>query len=198
MEAAATPAPAPRRSVLVWILGVFTLTAILELAMGRTFFGPDGRFGLWEGDIWSAGNSQRFADPYSFSHIGHGLLFFALLWGVARKLDLRYRLLIATVLEGAWEILENSPIIINRYRQATIAVGYAGDSVFNSLSDILMMSLGFFLASKVRPWQSVAILAAMELGCLFAVRDNLTLNVLMLIYPIHAIKVWQLAGRRPG
>jgi hypothetical protein len=184
--------------VTVWILGVFVLTAILELAMGRTFFGPDGRFGLWEGDIWSAHNSQRFADPYSFSHIGHGILFFALLWGAARKLDVRHRLLIATVMEGAWEILENSPIIIHRYREATIAQGYAGDSVFNSLSDLLMMALGFFVAWKTKPWQGLAILLAMELGCLFAVRDNLTLNVIMLIYPLQAIKAWQLAGRPPG
>ena len=198
MDPQAPPAPAPRKSVAVWILGVFVLTAILELAMGRTFFGPDGRFGLWEGDIWSAHNSQRFADPYSFSHLGHGILFFALLWGVARKLDVRHRLLIATVMEAAWEILENSPIIINRYREATIALGYAGDSVFNSLSDILMMGLGFFVALNTKPWQSLAILLAMELGCLFAVRDNLTLNVIMLICPIQAIKAWQLAGRPPG
>jgi hypothetical protein len=183
--------------VTVWILGVFVLTAILELAMGRTFFGPDGRFGLWEGDIWSAHNSQRFADPYSFSHVGHGILFFALLWGVARRLSVRHRLLIAVVLETAWEILENSPIIINRYRQATIAAGYEGDSVFNSLSDLLMMMTGFLLASKLRPWQSLAVLLAMELGCLIAVRDNLTLNVLMLVYPLQAIKAWQLAGRSP-
>jgi len=195
MEPAPPPPAPPRKSVAVWILGVFVLTAILELAMGRTFFGPDGRFGLWEGDIWSAGNSQRFADPYSFSHIGHGLLFFAFLWVVARKLPVRHRLLIAVLLEAGWEILENSPVIINRYRAATIATGYSGDSVFNSMSDILMMGLGFLLASKVRPWQSAAILLAMELGCLIAVRDNLTLNVIMLIYPLQAIKAWQLAGR---
>ena len=181
----------------VWIAGVFVLTAILELAMGRTFFGPDGRFGLWEGDIWSPHNSQRFADPYSFSHIGHGIVFFALLWGVARKLDVRHRLLIATVMEAAWEILENSPIIIHRYREATIALGYEGDSVFNSLSDILMMTLGFFVALKTKPWQSVSILLAMELGCLIAVRDNLILNVIMLIYPLRAIKAWQLKGKAP-
>lgn len=195
METAAPAPPAPRRSVAVWILGVFVLTAILLLVMGRTFFGPDGRFGLWEGDIWSAANSQRFADPYSFSHIGHGIVFFALLWLAARKLHERTRLLIAVVMEAAWEILENSPIIIERYRQATIAQGYEGDSIFNSMSDLLMMMGGFVLAWKLRPWQSLAVLLAMELGCLFWVRDNLTLNVLMLIYPIQAIKAWQLAGR---
>lgn len=197
MDPATPPAaaPAPGRPVTVWILGAFVLLAVIELAMGRTFFGPDGRFGLWEGDIWSAHNSQRFADPYSFSHVGHGILFFALLWGVARGLAVRHRLLIATALEAAWEILENSPLIIHRYRQATIAAGYEGDSVFNSLSDLLMMMTGFLLASKLRPWQSLAVLGAMELGCLIAVRDNLALNVIMLVCPIQAIKAWQMKGR---
>lgn len=179
----------------VWILGVYVLTAILLLVMGQRFFGPDGRFGLWEGDIWSAHTSQRFADPYSFSHIGHGILFFGLLWLTARKLHVRHRLLIATVLEAGWEILENSPIIIQRYREATIAQGYSGDSVFNSLSDLLMMTLGFFAASKAKAWQSLALFVAMELGCLFAVRDNLTLNIVMLIHPIQAVKAWQLKGK---
>jgi hypothetical protein len=196
------PAPSsaarpPGRPVTVWILGAFVLLAVIELAMGRTFFGSDGRFGLWEGDIWSAGNSQRFADPYSFSHLGHGILFFALLWGVARRLPVRHRLLIAVALETAWEILENSPFIINRYREATIAQGYAGDSVFNSLSDLLMMSLGFLFASKVPPTASAGALLAMELGCLICVRDNLTLNVVMLLYPLQAIKIWQLKGKGP-
>lgn len=192
------PAPAPADPRATWaILGVFVLTATILLAMGQTPFGPDGRFGIWEGDIWSSGNSQRLADPYSFSHLGHGILFFALLWGVARRLSVKQRLLIAVLLEAGWEILENSPIIIHRYREATIAQGYAGDSVLNSMSDLLMMSLGFLFASKVRAWQSGATLLAMELGCLLAVRDNLTLNLIMLIRPIEAIKVWQMAGR-PG
>lgn len=181
----------------VWILGVFVLTAILLLVMGQTFLGPDGRFGLWEGDIWSPHNSQRLADPYSFSHVGHGILFFGLLWLVARKLAVRHRLLIAVVMEAGWEILENSPIIINRYREATIALGYSGDSVLNSLSDLGMMMLGFYLAWKLRAWKSLALFVAMELGCLFAVRDNLTLNIVMLIHPVQAVKAWQLKGKGP-
>jgi hypothetical protein len=182
-----------------WIIGAFiavlVLTAGIELWMGRSPLGPDGRFGLWEGDIWSSENSQRFADPYSFSHLVHGILFYGFLWLVARRLPARYRLLIALVLEAGWEILENSPLIINRYREATIALGYTGDSVFNSLSDILMMAIGFLFAARARTWISVAAIIAMEVGCALWVRDNLTLNIIMLIHPFDAIKTWQMAGQ---
>lgn len=182
-----------------WIIGtfiaVFVLTAGIELWMGRSPLGPDGKFGLWEGDIWNSENSQRFADPYSFSHLVHGILFYALLWLAARRLPVRYRLLIALVLEAGWEILENSPLIINRYREATIALGYTGDSVLNSLSDILMMTIGFLFAFRARPWVSVAAVIVMEVGCALWVRDNLTLNIIMLVHPIDAIKAWQMAGQ---
>ena len=134
------------------------------------------------------------ADPYSFSHVVHGLLFFGALWLLARRLPVGYRFLLAVLLEAGWEVLENSPLVIDRYRSATIALGYAGDSVLNSTSDILMMSLGFLMASRVRWWLSVAALVAMELGCLLWIRDNLTLNIVMLVHPIEAIKAWQLAG----
>ena len=100
----------------------------------------------------------------------------------------------AVLMEAVWEIMENSPLIINRYREATIALGYVGDSVLNSLSDILMMSLGFILAARSRVWASVAILLVLEVGMLLWVRDNLTLNIIMLIHPIEAIKTWQMSG----
>ncbi len=186
-----------RRWTIAALVAVLAVTGGIELAMGRLPLGPDGRFGFWEGDIWSSENSQRFADPYSFSHIVHGLLFYALLWRVAGFLPAQRRFLIALLLEAGWEILENSPIIINRYRSVTISLGYNGDSVLNSLSDILMMSLGYLLAYRLRPWQSVTVVLAMELGCLLCVRDNLTLNVIMLIHPIEAIRHWQMAGH-PG
>jgi hypothetical protein len=120
-----------------------------------------------------------------------------MLWLVARRLPPSRRYLIALFVEAGWELLENSPLIINRYRSQTIAQGYDGDSVMNSLSDIVMMTLGFLIASRVRPWVSVAILLTMEIGCALWIRDNLTLNVIMLIHPIAAIKSWQMAGR-PG
>ena len=185
-----------------WIFDVFiavlVLTAGIELWMGRSPLGPDGRFGLWEGNIWSSENSQRLADPYSFSHIVHGILFYAALWLVARKLPVRHRLLIALALEAGWEMLENSPFIINRYREATISLGYVGDSVLNSLSDILMMTMGFLFAFRVPARVSVAALILMEVGCALWVRDNLTLNIIMLIHPVDAIKQWQMAGAPAG
>jgi hypothetical protein len=185
-----------------WIISAFiavlVLTAGVELWMGRSLLGPDGKFGLWDGNIWSSENSQRLVDPYSFSHIVHGMLFYAALWLVARKLPLRHRLLIALALEAGWEMLENSPLIINRYREATISLGYVGDSVLNSLSDVLMMTIGFLFASRVPARVSVAAVILMEIGCALWVRDNLTLNIIMLIHPFDAIKHWQMAGAPAG
>ncbi|HEV2692270.1 MAG TPA: DUF2585 family protein [Verrucomicrobiae bacterium] len=181
--------------VILIFIGAFIMLAGVELSMGRLFFGPDGRFGFWEGSIWSSENSQRLADPYSFSHIVHGISFYALLWLVARKLPVEKRLLIALGVEVGWELLENSPIIINRYRESTISLGYTGDSVLNSMSDVLMMALGFLFACWVKPVVSVVAVIVMEVGCAFWIRDNLTLNIIMLIHPVNAIKHWQMAGQ---
>ena len=183
------------RWVLAAAVGVCAATAAIELGMGRLPFGPDGRMGLWEGNIWSSEQSQRFADPYTFSHTIHGMLFYAILWLLARRAPVEKRFIGALVMEGAWEVLENSPIIINRYREATIALGYVGDSVFNSVSDILFAALGFLFAWRVRPWVTVAAILAMEFGTALWMRDNLTLNIVMLLHPIDAIKDWQMAGR---
>ena len=183
------------RGIVVACVALLSLTALVENWLGRSPLGPDGKFGWWDGNIWSRENSQRVADAYSFSHIAHGILCFALLWLVARQVPLRYRFMIALLLEAGWEVLENSPIIINRYREATIALGYVGDSVLNSCSDIVMMALGFIFASRVRVRVSVATVVAMEIVCLLWVRDNLTLNIIMLIHPIEAIKAWQSAGQ---
>ena len=180
--------------IVVAALGVLALTAGIESWLGRSPLGPDGRFGWWDGNIWSNENSQRVVDAYSFSHIVHGILFFTLLWLVARKLPIRTRFLLALWLEAGWEILENSPLIINRYREATIALGYVGDSVLNSCSDIVMMALGFLWAYRMRVWASVAAVVVMEIFCLLWIRDNLTLNIIMLIHPIEAVKAWQSAG----
>lgn len=181
-----------------WIILIFgvvlTAVAIIEFRMGRLPLGPDGKFGFWEGNIWSQEQSQRLADPYSFTHIIHGLLFYALFWILARRATKKYRFIFALLLEASWEILENSPIIIKRYRAETISLGYVGDSVINSLSDILMMSLGFLIASKARIWTSISLFFIIEIGLLFWIRDNLTLNIIMLIHPIKAIKAWQMIG----
>ena len=182
------------RFVILSCLCVFATVAAVELSSGRSLFGPDGRFGWWDGDIWSRENSQRVADAYSFSHIIHGLLLYGFLWLVARRWPVKYRFLIALLVEAGWELLENSPLIINRYREATIALGYVGDSVLNSVSDIGMMALGFLMARFTRLWLIVFMIVAMELGCLWCVRDNLTLNVLMLAHPVPSIKAWQAEG----
>lgn len=184
-----------RGRLALTFVAVLLVLAGVELLMGRTFFGPDGRFGWWEGSIWSSENSQRVADAYSFSHFIHGLAFYGILWLCARRLAVEKRLLIALAFEAGWEVLENSPLIINRYREATAALGYSGDSVLNSLSDVVMMTLGFLFALKVRPRLSVIVALVLEIGCALWVRDNLTLNIIMLVCPVEAIKQWQLAGQ---
>lgn len=171
---------------------MIALAAAAETYMGRAAFGPDGRFGLWESDINSRENSQRLADPYSFTHFSHGLIFFALAWLVAHGLPVEKRFLMAVALESAWEIAENSPFMIERYRAATISLGYFGDSVVNSAGDILSMALGFVFAAAVPVRVSVAAFIFLELALLFAIRDNLVLNVVMLVYPLQAIKNWQI------
>ena len=186
-----------RLSIVVGAAAIAALTAAILLSMGRLPLGPDGRFGFWEGDIWSRFQSQRLLDPYLFSHLTHGFGFYLLLWLVARRLPMRYRFLCAVALEAAWEILENSPLVIDRYRAVTIALGYEGDSVLNSMSDILMASLGFLLAWRLPKPASIALVLAMEIGILFWIRDNLTLNIVMLVHPVDAIREWQ-AGGRPG
>ena len=168
--------------------------AAIEGLSGRSLLGPDGRFGWWDGDVWSSENSQRVADAYSFSHIIHGMLFYGFLWLAARRLPVKYRFLIALLIEAGWELLENSPFVISRYREATIALGYAGDSVLNSVCDVGMMALGFMAARFTRVWAIVATVIALELGCLWWVRDNLTLNVLMLVCPVQSVKAWQSEG----
>ena len=180
--------------IILWSVLIVVVTGSLEYFFGRSLLGPDGKFGLWEVSVWSAENSQRVADAYTFSHIIHGMLFYALLWWLFPKVPAKYRFLMALGLEAGWELLENSPIIINRYRSVTISLGYVGDSVLNSCSDIMFAGFGFFISKYSKFWMSVFLIVAMELGCLFWVRDNLTLNIIMLVYPVKALQVWQSAG----
>jgi hypothetical protein len=191
----ASGAPDSRRALVITLALVsMAIVAAAEFAMGRSLFGTDGHFGWWDGNIWSNENSQRVADAYTFSHICHGMLTYGLLFLVARRMPLSYRFLLAVAFEGGWEILENSPIIINRYREATISIGYTGDSVLNSVCDVVFMSLGFWIAHVVAVRTTVVLILLMEVGCLFWVRDNLTLNIIMLVHPVEAIKIWQAEG----
>ncbi len=167
--------------------------AVLELHGGRLPWGPDGRFGWWDGNIHGSENSQRVADAYSFTHVLHGILIYAGLWLFARRVPARYRFLAAVLIEAGWELLENSPFVIERYRAGTVSQGYVGDSVLNSVSDVLMMALGFLVAHASPARLTVALAIAMEVGLLLWVGDNLTINVVMLVHPIPAIREWQAA-----
>lgn len=138
--------------------------------------------------------SQMLLDWYSPSHIVHGLLFYALLWVVARSQPVGRRFLFALAVESAWEVIENSPTVIAYYRAATVSLGYTGDTVLNSMSDIAMMTLGFLAARKLPVRASIALLVALELVPLIAIRDNLTLNIWMLVAPNKHIIAWQSAG----
>ncbi len=187
-----------RKGAALALAAALTFGAVL-LAMGRAPICTCGTVKLWWGETVSSQNSQHIADWYSFSHVIHGLLFYFFAWVLWRRWQLfggkpaRWALPIAVAFEGFWELLENSPLIIERYRAVTVSLGYNGDSVLNSMSDIGFMLLGFWIANRLPPWASVVLALAFELFTLAMVRDNLTLNVLMLVWPIDAIRVWQAA-----
>lgn len=168
--------------------------ALLELAMGRVPWCTCGDIKLWHGVVYSSENSQHVSDWFTFTHIVHGFGFYFLLWLVARRFPAGTRFLIAVLLEAAWEVLENTPMIINRYRAVTIALDYYGDSVVNSVSDITAMMIGYWIAFRFPIWMTVAVLIGIEVGLVIFIRDNLTLNILMLLYPLEAVKRWQSGG----
>ena len=191
LDAASSRVPLIPRRYWAIALGIVAIMAAVELAMGRHPICTCGTVKLFVATVHGPDNSQHIADWYTPSHIIHGFLFYLLGWLVLRKTPPGQRLLLAVSIEAAWEVLENSPIIIDRYREATIALGYTGDSVINSVADVCWMMVGFGIARRLPVWATVALALGFELLTLLVIRDNLFLNVLMLVAPNDSIRAWQ-------
>ncbi|HLL77159.1 MAG TPA: DUF2585 family protein [Pyrinomonadaceae bacterium] len=184
------------RKLWPWLatLPVLAATAGLLRWQGRMWLCDCGRFSLWTSEAWGAETSQQLFDPYSFTHVLHGFAFAGLLALAAPRLAARWRLTLAVALEAAWEVVENTSYVINRYREATAALGYTGDTVVNSLGDIVACGIGFEIARRLGLRLSLLAFAFVEIALLLWIRDSLLLNVLMLLYPSDAIRAWQSAG----
>ncbi len=186
------PLPAGRHWALV-LLVTAALAGLLH-AMGRTPICTCGTVALWHGDPMSAENSQHLTDWYSPSHVLHGLMFYLALHWLMPGHGLGPRLVVATLVEAGWELIENTDAMIDRYRAVTISLGYYGDSIVNSGMDVAMMWAGFLTAARAPVWVSVLLFVAAELVVGLAIRDGLVLNVLMLVWPLEAVRVWQEGG----
>lgn len=185
----------PMRVYAFAALAIILCGAAALYSMGRPLICTCGYVKLWEGEVFSAGNSQHVTDWYTFTHVAHGFMFYFLIWLVTKLMRIRFSVAVAFIaavaIETAWEVLENTNFIIDRYRAATPAFGYYGDSVLNSVSDIAAMAVGFALAATLPVWLIVGAAALMEIGLAVLIRDNLSLNLIMLLYPLDAIRDWQ-------
>jgi len=182
------------RNTIIAAICLMAAAAVFLWLQGRVFWCQAGDWSPWSWQINSAHNSQHVIDAYSFTHILHGVLEFWLIGLVFRRVPFAWRLVIAIFIEASWEVIENSSYIIERYRAATISLDYFGDSIVNSLSDITCCALGFSIAYKLKFRKSLALFVATELILIFTIRDSLIINLIMLIYPLDAIKAWQLGG----
>ena len=174
--------------------GLIALQAAALLAMGHPVICTCGRIDLWHGNPSGPETSQHLTDWYTYTHVVHGFGFYLLLWLVAPRMPFLWRLVIAIGLEAGWEVIENTPLIMDRYRQSALARGYFGDSVVNSVVDTLAAVVGFALARILPVWLSVALVAGMELFAAYMIRDNLVLNIIQLIHPSEVISRWQTGG----
>jgi hypothetical protein len=185
------------RPLLPWAVSALILAAFaLWLLSGAGLAPlPPSPLRLWYGDPWGAEGSGHLLDWYSPSHLIHGILFYATLWLLLPRLAVAWRFVIALLVEVAWEVVENSPLVIERYRAVTASKDYAGDTVVNAVMDVLCMAVGFWLARRIPVWASVAVVVALEAFTTWAIRDGLALNVLMLLWPVDAVRDWQMGAQ---
>ena len=181
----------PPWTLVLAVPAILALQALALWAMGRTPICSCGSVRLWHGAVHSSENSQHLLDWYSFTHVIHGFVFYFLLWLLLPRAPVALRLVLAVAVEGAWEVLENSNWIIDRYRAGTISFDYYGDSIVNSIMDNVAMILGFALAFLLPTWSVVALAVVTEIALAVLIHDNFTLNILMVLHPIDAIKAWQ-------
>jgi hypothetical protein len=188
------PSATPLATYTLIAAAIIALQAAVLLAMGQPAICACGYVKLWHGVVLSSENSQHVSDWYIFSHVIHGFAFYFLLWLVAPRMPVAQRFALALALEAAWEIIENTPFIIDRYRQSALARGYSGDSVINSVFDTLAAAIGFWLARLLPTWAIVVLAVALELFVGYMIRDNLVLNIIQLLFPSGAISAWQAGG----
>lgn len=181
----------PLSVVLLMAVGFIVLQALVLLALGQPPICTCGTIKLWTGDVSGPENSQQLTDWYTYTHIVHGFVLYFLLWLIAPRMPIGLRFVLAVGLEASWEMIENTPFIIDRYRQSALAQGYVGDSIVNSVFDTLAGAFGFVLARILPVWSTVVIMVVMELFVGFMIHDNLTLNIIQLIHPTAAISDWQ-------
>ena len=179
------------RTQIAIVAAILAVAGIAIYAMGHPLICKCGTVKLWHFDVVSSENSQHIFDWYTPSHIIHGFVFYALFWLIAPRTSTGFRLILAMLLEASWEVIENTEYVINQYRETTIALDYYGDSVLNSVSDMLFMIVGFVLAAKWPVWLTLAVAIALEVFTGIMIRDGLALNVIMLLWPCEAILQWQ-------
>lgn len=178
--------------------GILAAVAAIQFGIGRLPICECGYLKVWHGDVWSSGNSQHLTDWYTLSHLAHGFIFYAALRWLRPGWSVAWRAVAALMVEGAWEVVENTSLVIDRYREVTASLDYYGDSIVNSFGDGVAMLAGFFLAARLPVVASVVIVVAMEGLAAWMIRDNLMLNVLMLLWPVEAVRDWQMGGAPPS
>lgn len=188
---------------LPWVLmfGLVALMCFVLWTQGRIWWcNWDTPIHLWSSDVWSKHNSQHLFDPYLFTHLLHGFLF---LWGLdlvvhkllGKKLSFAWLLFFTVFIESIWEIVENSKYVIDIYRANTASLDYFGDSIANSIGDIIACGTGFIIAYNLKFRWSLVVFLLVEFILILTIKDSLLINILMLIYPIEAIKIWQTSGQ---